>query len=253
MNVIRVMSYNVHAGIGLDDKYDLGRIEDVIRQSEAHIVGIQEVDVHWGSRSDNEDMLLRLSDKLGMHAFYAPIYELPPMKAAQPLRQFGVALLSKFPIAEAVNLEMSRLSSQDASPFPKPMPGFAKITINLKESPLSVYVVHLDYHSNPSVRITQVEEILSVFRESPDETRLLLGDFNARPDAVELAPLFSALQDTWAVRDGEPGLTYPANIPDRKIDYILASPDIRTVSAEIIQSRASDHRPIAADLEMPTL
>jgi endonuclease/exonuclease/phosphatase family metal-dependent hydrolase len=253
MSIIRVMSYNVHAGIGLDDKYDPTRIEEVIRQSEADIVGLQEVDVHWGSRSHNEDMLQRLSDQLGMHTFYAPIYELPPMKAAQPTRQFGVALLTKFRIVEAVNLEMSRLSSQDALPIPKPMPGFAKITLDIIGSPLSVYVVHLDYQTNPSVRITQVEEILSVFQGTPDEKRLLLGDFNARPDAAELAPLFSALQDTWTIRHGDAGSTFPADIPDRKIDYILASPDIRTVSSEVIHSHASDHRPIVADLELPAL
>ena len=45
---------------------------------------------------------------------------------------------------------------------------------------------------------------------------LLLGDFNARPDAPELTPLWATL------RDADPGApTFPASAPDRRIDYVF--------------------------------
>ena len=46
---VRVMTYNIHAGLDSANRYNLPGIADVIRASGADIVGLQEVDVHWGS------------------------------------------------------------------------------------------------------------------------------------------------------------------------------------------------------------
>jgi endonuclease/exonuclease/phosphatase family metal-dependent hydrolase len=245
---IRFMSYNVHSCVGLDGRYDPGRIAETIGRAEADIVGLQEADVHWGSRSNMEDSVQQLADRLGMYSFYAPIYELPPLNAGEPERKFGVALLSRFPIAFAANRPMSRLSTQERNPRPTLMPGLAETVIEVNGRRLTAIVVHLDYRQDPSVRKLQVGELLALLPEYPRET-VVLGDFNARPDAPELMPLFARLRDTWTdAHPGDPGLTFPAGEPDRKIDYILASPDIKTVSATIVQSPASDHWPIVADL-----
>ena len=77
---------------------------------------------------------------------------------------------------------------------------------------------------------------------------LLLGDLNATPDAPELRPLFQRLRDTMADR-GE-ALTYPADAPAKRIDYILASPQFQTRSAAIPATTASDHRPVIVELVM---
>src|SRR5213082_4003434 len=41
---IRVMTYNIHVGVGMDKKLDLPRIAAVIKDQRADIVGLQEVD-----------------------------------------------------------------------------------------------------------------------------------------------------------------------------------------------------------------
>ena len=41
---LRLMTYNVHRGIGLDKKCDLQRIADVILQAQPDVVAVQEVD-----------------------------------------------------------------------------------------------------------------------------------------------------------------------------------------------------------------
>lgn len=102
--------------------------------------------------------------------------------------------------------------------------------------------------SDPAVRIIQVSEMMTLLKRTSTPS-LLLGDMNARPDAPELAPLHEVGYDTWfQVHKDDPGFTFPADKPDRKIDYIMASHDIQTISAEIIQTQASDHYPIVADL-----
>jgi endonuclease/exonuclease/phosphatase family metal-dependent hydrolase len=47
---VTVMSFNIHHGQGTDGVLDLERIARVIRASGADIVGLQEVDRHFGGR-----------------------------------------------------------------------------------------------------------------------------------------------------------------------------------------------------------
>ncbi|MDN4071868.1 MULTISPECIES: endonuclease/exonuclease/phosphatase family protein [Fictibacillus] len=245
---IRVMSYNLHYGNSMGNVYDLNAQAEVIRQSGAEIIGLQEVDVHWGSRSLFEDDMKLLAEKLHMHYFFAPIYDLPPLNAGEPNRQFGVGVLSKYPIVRAVNREITRLSTQVPNPVPAPAPGFAQTLINVKGIKLHVYSTHLDYRADPAVRAMQVNDMLSILKESSRQ-KILFGDMNAQPNAPELKPLFSTLHDTW--NSTELGLTFPANHPSSKIDYILTSTRIRSSSSYITSTLASDHRPIIADLAIP--
>ncbi|MBA3646621.1 MAG: endonuclease/exonuclease/phosphatase family protein, partial [Gemmatimonadaceae bacterium] len=76
---------------------------------------------------------------------------------------------------------------------------------------------------------------------------ILMGDLNAEPTALELAPLFARLHDAWSV-NGEPGLTYPAENPKKRIDYVLVSDQFRVRAASVPVTVASDHRPVVAEL-----
>src|SRR4051812_7597968 len=90
---LRVVSYNIQAGAG-----HLDSTADAIRGLSADIVGLQEVDVHWSDRSQFVDQATELGRRLGMAVRFAPIYRLAPTGAGLPMREFGVALLSRFPI-----------------------------------------------------------------------------------------------------------------------------------------------------------
>ena len=48
---IRVLTYNIHHGEGMDGVIDLERIANVIRQTEADLVALQEVDLRRGGMS----------------------------------------------------------------------------------------------------------------------------------------------------------------------------------------------------------
>ena len=41
---LKIMTYNIHVGVGMDKKLDLQRIADVINQEKPDLVGLQEVD-----------------------------------------------------------------------------------------------------------------------------------------------------------------------------------------------------------------
>jgi endonuclease/exonuclease/phosphatase family metal-dependent hydrolase len=57
------------------------------------------------------------------------------------------------------------------------------------------------------------------------------------------------LHDAWIGAAG-PGLTYPADAPTERIDYVLVSPHFRVRSASVPVTEASDHRPVVVDLEL---
>lgn len=242
---LRVLSFNIHTGIGADGTLDLARTAAAIRDTRADVVALQEVDVHWDARSDFRDQARELAGLLRMRVFFAPIYDLDPLTPGAHRRQYGVAVLSRFPVLHTENHEITRLSTQDPNPVPAPAPGFAEAVVLAHGVAVHVYSTHLDYRADPAVRAAQVADTLRIM--SGDRgPQVLLGDFNAPHDAPELGPLWTVLTD--AAPGG--GDTYPAAEPTRRIDYVTVSDEVSVRSASVPATLASDHRPVLARLSV---
>ena len=238
---LRVVTYNIRAGNG-----NLQRIAETIRRFAPDIAGLQEVDVNWGERSAFEDQARALGKSLGMQVRFAPIYILPGADSSKPARRYGVALLSRHPIMAWRNHTMIRLSTIARDPVPAPAPGLLEATIDVNGMAVRVFNTHLDYRADPRVREQQVKEMLT-YMGDPAGPTLVLGDLNAAPDAPELQPLLQRLRDSWESK-AEPGFTYPADKPVKRIDYVLTSRHFRVRSASVPATEASDHRPVLAEL-----
>ena len=206
--------------------------------------------MHWHARSGFADQATLLAQRLGMFVRFAPIYSLDPLAAGAPRREFGVAVLSKFPITSFQNHALTRLSTVVAGAPPTPMPGFLEAVIDVRGSPVRVLDTHLDYRADPHVREVQVAEMLAIIGDAAAPT-LLFGDMNATPDAKEIQPLFMRLHDAWI---GQPtaGLSYPATDSKKRIDYVFASNHFAVRAARVPVTDASDHRPVVVDLVLPT-
>lgn len=240
---LRVMSYNIAAGHG-----DLAAVATAIREVDADIVALQEVDVHWNERSGFVDQAAALADALDMHVRFAPIYHI----ADEPPREFGLAILSRYPIVGFTNHTIPRLSTQVDDPDPRPMPGFPEAIVDIADTRIHVFDTHLDYRADPRVREQQVAAMLRVM-ENVAVPVILMGDLNAPPHAPEIRPLLGLLSDGWrrvhadASVDGS-GFTYPAAAPVRRIDYVLVSDHFDVRYAVVPVTTASDHRPVVVDL-----
>jgi endonuclease/exonuclease/phosphatase family metal-dependent hydrolase len=254
---LRVATYNIHAGAGHDNVFDLERTVATLRALDADVIGLQEVDVHWSARSQWRDLVTELAARLGMRAGFAPIYDFDPLQPGQPRRQYGLAVLSKAPILSVENHDLTRLSTQDPGAGPKPMPGFLEAVIQARGARLHFYVTHLDYRADPSLRRIEVDETLALLAQDPaGANQVLVGDLNAEPQAPELSRLWTAVTDAWTaapVTIGQP-LTYPAATPVKRIDFITVSDGIGVLRAEVPADpalvAASDHRPVVADLAL---
>ncbi|MFB9351822.1 endonuclease/exonuclease/phosphatase family protein [Streptomyces heliomycini] len=241
---LRVATYNIHAGAGEDRVFDLDRTAAALRGLRADVIGLQEVDVHWGARSDFADEARALAGKLDMRVFFAPIHDLDPAEPGGERRRFGVAVLSRHPVLAAENHEITRLSTRTPDPVPAPAPGFAEAVVDVRGAHVHVYTTHLDHRADPSVREAQVADMLAVLAADRGP-KILAGDFNAEVTDPELAPLWERL------RDAAPGGgTYPAVDPVKRIDLVTVSPDVRVTGARTVATEASDHRPVVADLKV---
>ncbi|MFF0114515.1 endonuclease/exonuclease/phosphatase family protein [Streptomyces prasinus] len=242
---LRVATYNIHAGAGEDGVFDLDRTARALRDLNADVIGLQEVDVHWGDRSDFVDEARALAGKLDMRVFFAPIYDLDPAAEGAERRRYGVAVLSRHPVIGAENHEITRLSTRTSDPVPAPMPGFAEVTIEVGGAHVHVYSTHLDHRADPSVREAQVADMLDVLAADRGP-KILVGDFNAEAAAPELASLWQRLRDA----DPDGGGTYPAADPVKRIDLVAVSSGITVTGAEAVATEASDHRPVVTDLRI---
>lgn len=243
---LRVATYNIQAGGG-----NLPAVVAAIRDLDAAIVGLQEVDVHWSQRSGFADQATEIALALGMHVRFAPIYRLPNADPSRPARQFGVAILSRYEVLEFTNESLTRLSTQDTTAGPVLMPGLAHAVVNVNGRRVRVFSTHLDFRADQRVRRQQVAEMLRIFHERPRLPTLVLGDLNAPPDASELQPLFGILRDVGRIVP-DTIFTYPANRPTKRIDYVLASSEFRGGTATVVPSLAADHRPVVANLRTLT-
>ena len=237
------MTYNIQAGGG-----DIARVGSAIRESGADIAALQEVDVHWSSRSSFVDQADSLGKYLRMQVRFANIYDLPATDSSGGRRQFGVAVLSRYPIVAFTNHTITRLSTQTTTPTPAPAPGFLDATIDFHGTNIRVFTTHLDYRADPRVREAQVRDMLGIIGDS-DAPTILFGDLNATPDAPELRPLLAKLHDSWSSSRGA-GLSYPATNPEKRIDYVLTSRHFSVRDARVLSTLASDHRPVVVDLAL---
>ena len=238
---LRVMTYNIRSGNG-----NLAGTATAIRESAPDLVALQEVDVHWAERSGFVDQATVLGQQLQMQVRFARIYQFAGAQAQDPPREFGVALLSRFPILDWSNHIITRLSTQEPNPVPAPLPGFLEAKVDVRGVTVRVFNTHLDYRADPRMREQQVKEMLAYIGE-PSAPTMLFGDLNAPPEASEVQPLLERLHDAWPASAGA-GLTDPADEPRKRIDYVLVSRHFRVRSAAVPATLASDHRPAVIDL-----
>lgn len=269
---MRVLTYNVHGWRAEDGRSNEDLVAEVIGDAAADIVGLNEV--FNPGPAQGEACLQRLALRLGLHYAFGATQPAHPHPAHPP---YGNAVLSRWPIMAHAAHHLSPQVSYGKR-------GLLEARIALPaRAPLTVYVTHLD-HRAEDVRLAQWSAASTWLARDRGRPHLLLGDFNAlaaadypSPAALEglaayqaqrgwPAPAFDLVAavlragyaDAFLHAGGAPGVgaTFPADQPERRIDFIFVpqpfAAAVRSCSAlaGAGASSASDHLPVLADLDL---
>lgn len=224
----RVMTYNV-------SNCELGKEIDAvakdIEDSKADVILLQELD-YYVRRSDNQDVLKALADKLKMnYAFY------PAIQLNNGL--YGVGILSAYPLSEVKSSQLEANGHEGRV--------FASASIDVAGKSISLFNTHLSYEEE-SVRKNQLDYAAAEIAKK--DSFILGGDFN-----VSEFEEFSVFQKIDMVNfPTHPFDTYIGSDEGfRAIDNIIVSNDIRIIYREMLQTSVSDHNPLVADIEFDVM
>lgn len=226
--MIRLMTYNICAGTGMDNVKNIERAIEVIRKSDAQIVCLQEVD-QGTKRSHLIDQPAEMGKALGMkYAFQGNL--------KMDSGWYGIAILSRFDIAEQ---KCHSLTSVDE---PR---GILETKIDTPEGHLAVFCTHFGLEDKE--RETQAAEVSAIIN-AVGGTRVVCGDFNEETNAKGV----SSLIESASLIDSDPNgnLTFDSKNPSIRIDLILHSPNIKIESIGVVETTASDHKPLVADISI---
>lgn len=224
-NTLRIMSYNIRGGRGMDNVADYQRTADVINKVRPNVVAVQEVDSVTG-RSGQTDVLRVLADKTLMYPVYAPAIDYDGGK-------YGIGMLSK----------------------EKPL-NYHYVALPGREEERTLLVVEFEKYIYCCTHLSLTAEdrlaSLDIIRKEAAKAGkpfFIAGDLNAHPDSE----VIKGLQKDFVVLSNTKQPTFPADKPTETIDYIAAyAKDTTTftrLSAWVVdEPTASDHRPIVTDI-----
>ena len=232
---IRVMTYNIHTGIGMDKKLDLARVAQVINQQHPDLVGLQEVD-RGVTRTQGIDEIAELARLTNMNYDFA-------FNLRYQGGQYGVAILSRFPIQAHEHRMYQNTREAERR-------GFVRIVVSVNGTQVSFVTTHLDYQYEDG-RVFEAQQLLSRLKDVKGPL-IVVGDFNDIPAGDAYKLMRDQFDDAWDTHPADQGFSYPADKPAKRIDYILfrRNDGIRAKQARIVTTLASDHVPVVADLEI---
>ncbi|MEA3535260.1 endonuclease/exonuclease/phosphatase family protein [Rhizobium sp. CC-YZS058] len=228
-----IASYNIHKCVGIDKRFDPGRIAEVIREIDADIVALQEADQRFGERAGLLD-LERLRREC--HLVSVPIAAFSPKGHGW---HGNMLLLREGSVGKVAQLKLPGVEPR----------GALVVDLDLKQGPLRIIAAHFGLlrHS----RGQQARAILKAIQEAEARPTILIGDLNEwrigkRSALSMLSPVF------------DPAIavvpSFPSRFPVLALDRVMGSPHNLVVHVEAhntaLSRMASDHLPLKAFIDL---
>lgn len=251
---LRIITYNIHHGEGIDRKFDLERIAKVLLDERPDLVALQEVDQQT-RRSGGVDQPAELARLTGLTVVFGRNIDFEG-------GGYGTAVLSRLPVLSSKSVKLK--SFYPPTPHNPEQRGVQVIELgSTAGKPEMLFLcTHLDSRPPDDERIHSAITINELIRKWGNLPALLAGDLNAPPES----PAIRELAKEWAIagldsasakrpKADRPARyaikTFPAQKPRAWIDYVLYRPTRRwrVVEVRVLNEPvASDHRPLLAVL-----
>jgi endonuclease/exonuclease/phosphatase family metal-dependent hydrolase len=231
---LTIASYNIHRGVGMDRRLDLARIADVIAETGADVIGLQEVIREDGR--DDADHAAFIAARLGMEFVMGET-------RAYGSGTYGNAVLTRLPVAGSARCDLS-WGTREAR-------GCLRVDIAVAGTVLHVFNCHLGLNLRERRRqLALLGGFIAVSHQLPGP-RVLMGDFNE----WHFGPITRGLRREFASpmrRRQRLRRTHPSWFPLFKLDRIYWDGALEGRAFHAHRSRlarmASDHLPVICTL-----
>ncbi|MFG1895397.1 endonuclease/exonuclease/phosphatase family protein [Micromonospora zamorensis] len=230
---LTVVAYNIRMGFGLDGRFDLPGLTEVVDRQRPDVVLLSEVDRAW-LLNGGHDTLDLLAGRLGMPYVFGP--------AADPV--WGDAVLSRWPMRDPRSLPLPAVGAPTGAQA-------LAVTLDLGDGVRTAVVsTHLQPPPGrgPVVQARAVADFAT--RYAAGRPLVVAGDLNTEPGDEAYAK-FTDVGLTDAFAAARPLATSPADDPRQQIDHIFVSPGLTPGDPVAPRSTASDHLPVAVTLTLP--
>lgn len=240
---LRVVSWNIHKGIGgADRRYRLERIIEILKSLSPDIAMLQEVAEDM-PRSRFHDQPSALAEALDMkHLAFGPEHRFR-------MGGYGNAILSRWPLSDISRVDLTIGTKKKRGA----LTARAHVRDPEHEHQRSLVLVNMHLGLTGSERGLQLERFLASqpFAHLQRRTPVVLGG--------DLNDVWGSLGPRYLVpagfgRCGSLINTFPAYLPVRPLDGVFVRGDLRTRGISVPRSslakQASDHLPLIADLDL---
>ena len=236
---MKLVTYNIHSGIGTDGRFDLARVGSVLEDIGADIAALQEVGDFRG-RTGAVPHPETLARQLGLQLAFGP-------NVIQDGRPYGNAILTRLPIVRSRNYDLTVHRREPR--------GALRCDLDLGEGRLlHVFCLHLGLAVKERRRQESLLLSSDILQDaSRRDPVIVCGDFNYRWDG-RLPPLLREAFDDADQLLHTSHRTYPSRLPLFRLDRIFVDEGVqprRVSSHRTAQSRvASDHLPLVMEFQV---
>jgi len=232
---IVIASYNIHRGVGMDRRRDLDRIADVIVETGADVIGLQEVIRADGHARRDADQAAYLAARLRMQLVMGET------RTYDGNGTYGNAILTRVPIVGSARVDLSRGLREPR--------GCVRVDVSVDGTSVHVFNCHFGLAFRE--RREQLELLARFIRAGSCEgPRVVMGDFNE----WHRGPVTRGLRQEFSSPMRRMRRTHPAVFPLFKLDRIYWDVELQGQEFHVHRSRlarvASDHLPVVARLRV---
>ena len=236
---LKIMSYNIRHGEGMDEILDLSRAAAIIKAQAPDLCGLQEID-NYCLRSDSVGQTDYLAQKALMTGTFGRFMDFQG-------GEYGMATLSAKPLISTKILQLPDGIDEPRSSIIH--------EVQIAKGCILVFVnVHFDWiegKEGTASRLNQAR-VLMQYIDTINKPVIITGDFNCTPDSPTIQ--YFEEQGFEFINKGEDNLSFQAG-SKVELDHVILrstrSVDIKVKSINLLEEPVvSDHRPLIAELEV---
>ena len=263
-NIVRMMTYNVHAFKKYGSNNDFStkhEILNIIRGQQPDIINIQEYYTRTRGQYAMTDSIKKI---MNSDQYYFAKFDFNLSEAS------GMVIFSKFPIVAQGMIELTSYASDNQCLY---------IDVKRNNAIFRIYNVHLqsvgfdaeDYHDlnelstagkkNVSAARRMASKLKGAFQRRAEQVvkikkhaatcpypYIIAGDFNDTPSSFAVNEMSKGLKNAFREKGSGLARTYNGDFPNFQIDYIMTSQQFDVATYKIIEKKLSDHYSVRSDL-----